>query len=310
MKYNYRPYQTEEDYRRMREFLRQVFILNGRLQISWHVARLDYARWHVFINCHEVRMEEMVYLWEANDRLLGFCISEEGKGDAHMCVHPELRIPELEIEMLNVAEKHLARIKEDGKRCLHVWAPERDKIRQEILLKSGYVRADRIEHQWRYSFKAPIPDVPVPPGYAIRTVEHGAELGARCYASGLAFHNGDVEIARRNREDVSYYRNIQSAPLYSRDLDLALVTPEGEVASFCTIWYDQATESAYFEPVGTVPAHQRKGLSKALMTEGLRRLKKIGATTAFVGGFSRPANALYKKVMGTDYELYQAWEKR
>jgi hypothetical protein len=44
MKTLFRPYQTEDDYWRMREFLRQVFFLNHRLERSWHVARLDYAR--------------------------------------------------------------------------------------------------------------------------------------------------------------------------------------------------------------------------------------------------------------------------
>jgi hypothetical protein len=44
MKPSYRPYQTEDDFWRMREFLRQVFLLNNQLQRSRHVARLDYAR--------------------------------------------------------------------------------------------------------------------------------------------------------------------------------------------------------------------------------------------------------------------------
>jgi GNAT superfamily N-acetyltransferase len=77
-----------------------------------------------------------------------------------------------------------------------------------------------------------------------------------------------------------------------RDLDLAAVTPEGAIAAFCTIWFDDVTRSAYFEPVATVPSHQRQGLGKALMTGGLCRLQRMGATTAFVSGYSRRANAL------------------
>jgi len=45
-----RPYQFEVDYWRMRQFLRVVFILYGRLKHSWHMARLDYARWHGCMN--------------------------------------------------------------------------------------------------------------------------------------------------------------------------------------------------------------------------------------------------------------------
>jgi len=39
-----RPYQTEDDFWSMRQFLRHIFLLNNRLMRSWHVTRLDYAR--------------------------------------------------------------------------------------------------------------------------------------------------------------------------------------------------------------------------------------------------------------------------
>lgn len=45
------------------------------------------------------------------------------------------------------------------------------------------------------------------------------------------------------------------------------------------------------------------------MTEGLHRLQRMGATVAFVGGYSPAANALYRAVMGNDYELYEPWVK-
>lgn len=50
MKIAMRGYQSEEDYWRIREFLRQVMLLNGRRELSWHVSRLDYWWW--FINPH------------------------------------------------------------------------------------------------------------------------------------------------------------------------------------------------------------------------------------------------------------------
>jgi len=46
MQLTMRVYQTEEDYCRIRAFLREVFLLNDRRELSWHVARLDYWRWH------------------------------------------------------------------------------------------------------------------------------------------------------------------------------------------------------------------------------------------------------------------------
>lgn len=81
--------------------------------------------------------------------------------------------------------------------------------------------------------------------------------------------------------------------------------------AFCTIWFDDVTRSAYVEPLATVPAHRRLGPGRALLTEGLQRLQRMGATRgAFVGGFSPAANALYGSVMGLEHELCEPWVKK
>jgi hypothetical protein len=60
----FRTYQTEQDFWRMRDFLRTLFIVNQQRERSRHVARLDYARWHSCLNCAEVGLEEVAFLWE------------------------------------------------------------------------------------------------------------------------------------------------------------------------------------------------------------------------------------------------------
>lgn len=293
----------------MRQFLRQVFLLNDCREVGWHVSRLDYARWHTCLNCAHVTLDEVAYLWEAGDEIIAFLMPDGGRGEAHLNVHPHLRTPELEEEMISVAEERLYSLRPDGARKLHIWSPEPDSLRQGILSRRGFAKTGWIEHQWRRRLAAPIPDVPLDPGYTIRSLGDGLELLERCYASGLGFHDGDLQVAAKNRADPSWYRNIQAAPLYRRDLDLVAVTNEGEIASFCTIWFDDATRSAQFEPVATVPAHRRRGLGRALLIEGLRRLQRMGATTCFVSGFGPGANALYNSVMGSDCDLAEAWVK-
>ena len=92
-------------------------------------------------------------------------------------------------------------------------------------------------------------------------------------------------------------------------MDLVAVASDGSIASFCSIWFDDVTRTAYFEPVATVPVHRRRGLGKALMFEGLHRLKRMGAKVAFVGGYSQVANTLYFSVMGPDHDTSEPWEK-
>ncbi len=48
------------------------------------------------------------------------------------------------------------------------------------------------------------------------------------------------------------------------------------------MWFDEANRVGVFEPVGCHPDFQRRGLAKAVMIEGLRRLQALGAQTACV----------------------------
>lgn len=307
MQYSHRLYQTEDDFWRMREFLRQVFLVNGRREWGWHVSTLEYARAHVYPNCSKLRLEEVCHIWETTSGQFAAVILPMDAGDAHFQVHPEYRSLELETEVLDVAEERLATVAPDGKRQLKVWSAGTDTLRQELLKQRGYSKGNDIEYVRRRCLDAPIPDVPIAPGYTVRSLGDGLELLERLYASGLGFHEGDIQVGVDNRNDPSWYRNIQYAPLYRRDLDIVAVAPDGAIAAFCTIWFDDVTRTGVFEPVATVPAHQRRGLGKAVMTEGLRRLKRMGAISASVGGFSPRANALYSSVMSPECELYEPW---
>ena len=307
MKLTMHKYRGEDDYWRIREFLRQVFVLNGRRELSWHVAQLDYWRWHLVRNCWEGGgVGDFTYLWETPEGQIAAVMNPEDKREAHLHMHPGLRTAELEGEMLDVAEKRLSLSDPSKERKLRVWADARDDLRQDILIRRGYVKGDYPGHQRRRLLSAPILDAPAPEGYTLRALGDVQELPARSWASWRAFHPDSPD------EDYlgwDWYQNVQYAPLYRRDLDVMAVAPNGDVASFCTVWYDDVTRSAYFEPVGTAPEHQRRGLGKAVMCQGLRRLKQMGATLAFVSSYEPPAHALYASVGFTEYDLSEPWIK-
>jgi GNAT superfamily N-acetyltransferase len=299
-----RPYQEEEDAWRIRAFLREVSWLNNRHDRSWNVVRFDYWRWHVNENIEHHRLEEVIFLWETVDGQLAAVLNPEGKGEAFLQVHPGFRTPQLEGEMLEIAEQRLAVPGAAGRRQLRVWANEDDTLRQQLLQRRGYTRGDWPEYQRRRPLSMPIPEVRVAPGYTVRALGDVEELPARSLVSWQAFHPDEPD---ERYEGWTWYPNVQRAPLYRRDLDLVAVAPGGEFASFCTVWFDDVNRTGVFEPVGTAPAHQRRGLGKAVMGEGLRRLKQMGATLATVGSYSAEAGALYAAVGFTEYDLLERW---
>lgn len=302
-----RAYRSEDDYWRIRSFLRQVYLLNDRRERSWQTYRFDYWRWHGNANILQMRLPQVVFLWETAKGEIAAVLNPESKQDAYLQIHPQARTATLEQEMLDVAERELAFPDAQGVRKLYVWTAQDDRLRQEVLKERGYTRLYVYEQQRRRSMSIPIPNMPLPQGYRVRPLGDVEELPARSWLSWQAFHPDEPD---EDYEGWEWYRNIQRAPLYRRDLDLVAVAPDGELAAFCTIWFDDVTRTGCFEPVGTTPEHQRRGLGKAVMFEGLRRLKWLGATLATVGSYSLPAGALYESAGFTDYDQSEAWVKR
>ncbi len=63
------------------------------------------------------------------------------------------------------------------------------------------------------------------------------------------------------------HRAVMAGATYDLDLDLLVVAPDGSLAGFTIVWLDQANHIGVFEPLGVHPAHQRRGLGKALLLE-------------------------------------------
>ncbi len=290
---------------RIRSFLRDAFLADDRRSRVWHVARFDYTWWHVLPNVAETRLEDVAWLWEENGRIVALLLPDDGPGDAHLSVAPDVR-GRVEAAMLDVAEAALAARDPAGRATLAVWADASDAGFVELLGSRGYRRSDVRERRWRGAIDSERGAVAPPAGYAIRPLGDGLELLERCHASGLAFHDGDLAVAAENRADTSWYRRVQRAPLYRRDLDLVAVDQHGAVAGFATAWFDDVTRSVLLEPVAVVPAHQRRGLGRALVSAALGQAARQGATLALVGAYDDAADALYGSFLD-GHDDHEAW---
>ena len=306
MNLRFRSYRDENDYWQIREFLRSVFLLNDRREMSWQAYRFDYWRWHGIENMGHGKLERDVFIWEHADGEIGAVLNREGPGCAYLQVDPGYITPELELEMLVQAEQKLAISNKDGRPKLNVFAGKTNILRQEILEQRGYLLSSDWEHHHSRAISSPSTEVVLPGGYKVRALGDVDDLPARSFLSWKAFHPDEPV------EDYSgweWYMNIQRAPLYRRDLDLIVISPEGEMCSFCTIWFDDTTRVGSFEPVGTSPDYQRLGLGKAVIYEGLQRLKRLGAQKAFVGSGSEGASAFYTSIGFDQCDVSQMWIK-
>lgn len=95
------------------------------------------------------------------------------------------------------------------------------------------------------------------------------------------------------------------------ELDLVAVAPDGRFAAYAGVPYDEFNKQGIFEPVCTHPDHRERGLAKALMQEGLHRLKTLGAIDVIVGtGDMLPANRLYDSLGFTEMYKGNYWLRK
>jgi hypothetical protein len=298
--------ETDDDYWRIRQFLREVFLLNDRREASWQTARMDYWRWHGIENMGDGALAHDVFIWQAPDGRIVSVLNREAPGSVFLQVHPKLSTPGVEEEMVAVAERELAWPDKEGRSKVRIWAGHDNRVRQELLQRHGFIRTGSPECQRRRVLDSPMPVVATPAGYVIRPLGGDDEIPARSWASWRAFHPNEPDAAYRGHD---WYRVIQRMPLYRRDLDVVAVTALGEVAAFCTVWYDDVTRAGYFEPVGRVDGHEARGLARGVLLEAMRRLQQVGGTLATIGGGTFAANVLYASVTSLDCTKLEPWVK-
>jgi predicted N-acetyltransferase YhbS len=98
-------------------------------------------------------------------------------------------------------------------------------------------------------------------------------------------------MRQRNGEEVE--ARLRQCSLYDPALDLAVETAEGEPVGYSLYWFDPVTEVGLLEPMRVEDAYQRRGLARAMLTEGLDRLARRGARRLKVSYATEVARSLY-----------------
>lgn len=306
MKLNMRAYQSENDFWRTRNFLREIFLLNGRREHSAHTSEFDHWRWHYILTCKETEPpEKNTFLWETGEGQIGAVLHPICHDEIRMYIHPQFRTRELEEEMIAFSEPRFSDRYKGDQRILYVPVFADDNLRKGILVERGYQRR-REELYWRRDLEEPIPVSVMPEGYVVRSMGAEDELPARNWASWRAFHAGEPD--ENFDDDYSWYLNMQSAPLYRRDLDIVVTAPDGDMVGFCTISYDDYTRSAVIVLDGVAAEHEEQGLAQAMAFEGMRRLRVLGCMRLFVTTMNAAEAEVYRPVMG-EHLVKELWTK-
>jgi ribosomal protein S18 acetylase RimI-like enzyme len=175
-----------------------------------------------------------------------------------------------------------------GSNTLSTWAFDSDVDRIALLRSQGYERGNAGGLRFARDLDDTLPPVKLPGGARFRRM---TDADAQERAD---LHRDAWSVWGTSKVSDALYRRLRSAPLYDADLDV-VVEYRAQLASYCVCWLDTANAVGYFEPVGTRPSMTGRGLGRAVIHEGMRRLREKGMRRAFVGtaAVNEAAAALY-----------------
>jgi GNAT superfamily N-acetyltransferase len=294
MRLTSRFYETERDLQQMQDLL-----MKGRSQTDdWrymHVGEMTFRSFMVY--CH-LDPREHIRLWH-NDggELVGYAVLGEDPSFDWQ-VLPKYEWTGIETEAIGWAETYLTELR---KRDVKQWSgslvsgARQDNGRRRMFLGQHGFRysGEFAEVNMLRSLDEPIPEPLLPTGYQVRGVAETGEISKRAAAHREVWQpwtDGNI-----SDEDYAYFMRL---PAYYRDLDVVAVAPDGAITAFVNVWIDPVNRIGELGSVGAVPAYRRQGLTRAVLLEGLRRLKAHGMERACVstGVSNIPAIRLYQSI--------------
>lgn len=295
----------ENDYWRLREFMRGKFTLDDRRERPWQLMQFDYHYWHFLINCLEQKLEDTALYWTDDQGNIIALVTKAGSV-CFLHIHPVHYNQGLLNLILDAIDEHLFFKSKDGNFKTALMAADNDTLLTELVQGRGYARTENYDANRIRSLSVPIPEPVLPPGYRLRNMHGPADHAARSIASWDAFHHNEE---KQFHGDLVWYANIEKMPCYRSQLDVVCTLEDDTIIGFCTVLYDDVNRTAILEPVGLVYEHHRQGIGRAMIHEGLRRVKNLGAETAYVTNNEEGPGKLYQ-ACGFELDLmYYTWVK-
>jgi len=231
-----------------------------------------------------------VHTGEEAGEIIGFTYSFVFDAAFFAFVAPSYRGSMVERELLHHAiattARYIANTKRDDQTII-TDLYDCDQIRIDLLTQLGFHHYRTWDWITQRNLLAPLPEPTMPHGFTIRTVTlaHAEQLAAIRNSSFDGNWTGEV-----------YRTAVMQGPGYDPQRELVAVAPDGRIAAFTVIHFDELNKVGLFEPVGTHRDFRRLGLARAVLLHGLREMQRRGMVQASVEHTAEnaPALALYR----------------
>jgi GNAT superfamily N-acetyltransferase len=267
-RYNDKP-GFSEDFHKVRDFLIRI---NSKEFVCINYL---WERWEWTFCLEAIKTEDLcrIGIWEDGNKIIAVTTLEDC-GEIYPLIDTDYS--RLQEDVIRYSCEYLSK---DGKALIMI--QDDDEKMQKAAQKLGLYPTQHKDLKSVIDICSDNLAYTLPDGFRITSLADEYNLSKYNSVLWKGFNHGDEPP--EDEEQLRGRKVSLSGPHQDLNLNIAVVSPEGEFVSYCGMWYDSETDYALVEPVATVPAYRKMGLGKAAVLEGVRRCGELGAKRAYVG---------------------------
>ena len=276
------------DLKRFEDYLREQYIENKNMT-SWLPERLHDLIFRMTaqeLDGGKPKSTDYIYLWEEDNNIVG-CILPDGDA-IYMSIKNGYE--KLFKSIVSYAEencKPLFTKKADGTIDFVIIANDSLNYRKEYLESIGYERQQEEDYDnYVYPGKMTV-SVDLPEGYKLVYGDEYPNEDNKWSACNLGFHP-DLEDPNY-RNGMNAYNSRKASPMYKDSFECMVIDEESKeqnnVCSYCFVYVDKKSKTAFIEPVSTREKYRHKGIGTAMMHGVILKCQELGVEKCYVNSY-------------------------
>jgi N-acetylglutamate synthase-like GNAT family acetyltransferase len=285
---NIKRFNKEEDLERLEEFLRNQYLENHNMT-SWLPERLHDVIFRMDAQTTDEGKEkssDYFFLWIDNNEIVGCVLTDTDT--IHIFIKNGFEA--FYESMVKYAEENcrpLFGVDEDGTIDFCVILHDSFQDRIEVLKKLGYEKQegedfDNYVYPQESSFTIDLPE-----GYKLLYGDTYTNEVNKWSACNLGFHPDLEAPDYQNR--MSAYNLRKNSPMYKDSFECLVIDENcketNDVCSYCFVYVDKKSKTAFIEPVSTREKYRHKGIGTAMMHGVIQRCKELGIEKCYVNSY-------------------------
>ena len=278
----------DRDFKELEDYLRNQYLENKNMT-SWLPERLHDLIYRMdiqYINEGKESSKDYIFIWEDNNEIVG-CILPDGDA-IYMSIKNGYE--ELYPDMVKYAEdncKPLFEKDKDGKINFLVIANDSLKYRKDYLEQNEYERSNESDYD-NYAYPQEVNvTIDLPEGFKLLYGDEYNDEVNKWTACHLGFVP-ELEVPTYKHNMDSYYTRKESS-MYKDSFECLVVDEntddKNDVASYCFVYVDKESKTAFVEPVSTREKYRHKGIGTAMMHGVILKCKELGVEKCYVNSY-------------------------